>query len=331
MKEVLSQQEIDSLLNALDTGEIDSKSIEQEEENKVRSYDFRRPIKLSKEYMNTLHMIFENFSKIVENLLSSQVNANVEIALGAVEQVSYDEFIRSIPRVTLIGIFETQPLGGIQLLEINPQFCMQVIELVCGGGEKSKDYKYQFDDEFTDIELGILEETVKVILQAFESAWGDIVEVETVINELETNPQLVQTMSPNEPVVLISFTVELQDRRTFMNFCIPFVSLENVMEKLSFRSWFNFESETSDEDRSALEDRVKSSQVNISAELGRTQVSVRDFLNLELGDVVTLDTLTTDPLKMCIEGIPHYLVKPGEVKGRLAVEVLEYVEEDVEI
>ena len=102
MKQVLSQQEIDSLLAAMDTGEIDSDSIEQEEENKVRSYDFRRPIKLSKEYMNTLHMIFENFSKIVGNLLSSQVNANVEIALGAVEQVSYDEFIRSIPRVTLI-------------------------------------------------------------------------------------------------------------------------------------------------------------------------------------------------------------------------------------
>lgn len=332
MKQVLSQQEIDSLLNALDTGEIDSESLEQEEEqNKVRSYDFRRPIKLSKEYMNTLYMIFENFSKIVGNLLSSQVNSSVDVALGAVEQISYDEFIRSIPRVTLIGIFQTEPLGGVQLLEINPQFCMQVIELVCGGIDSSRDYNHVFEEEFTDIELGILEETVGVILQSFESAWSDVVEVTTKIDDLETNPQLVQTMSPNEPVVLISFTVELLGERTFMNICMPFVSLENVMEKLSFRSWFDFEKETSDEDRSALEDRIKSSDVDISVELGRSTVTVRDFLNLELGDVVTLDTLTTDPLKMCIEEIPHYLVKPGEIKGRLAVEVLKYVEEDVEI
>ena len=119
VKQVLSQQEIDSLLTALNTGEINTEALEDDGE-RVREYDFRRPIKLSKEYINTLYMIFENFSKIVGNFFSSQINTNVEVGLGAVEQISYDEFIRSIPKRTLIGIFKSRPLGGVQILEINP-------------------------------------------------------------------------------------------------------------------------------------------------------------------------------------------------------------------
>jgi len=136
LKQVLSQQEIDSLLNALNTGEIDPNAIKEEEEkNKIKSYDFRRPIKLSKEYINTLYMIFENFSKMAGNSVSNLIQTNVDIKMGAVEQISFDEFIRSIPNPTLMGMFHSKPLSGTQILEINPHFCLQVIELMCGGTE----------------------------------------------------------------------------------------------------------------------------------------------------------------------------------------------------
>lgn len=331
MKQVLSQQEIDSLLDALNTGELDTESLEEEtEKSKVRSYDFRRPIKLSKEYINTLYMIFENFSKIAGNILSSQVNSNVDISLGAVEQISFDEFIRSIPKTTLVSIFQTKPLSGVQILEINPQFCMQAIDLMCGGSDTSYTKPMDEKQSFTDIELGILEDIVSIILQSFESAWGEIIEIKTEVESIETNPQLVQSMSPNEPVILISFTLEVLGNTSFMNICIPFVSLENIIDKLSFRNWFDYEKKTDDRAKQILTEKIMSSMVNLKVLLGNSIVTVDDFLQLEQGDILQLDMKTSDPLKMYIEDRLYYLARPGKINNRLAVEVLQYIEEDVE-
>lgn len=331
MKQVLSQQEIDSLLAALDTGEIDSDTVlEEKEVDKVKSYDFRRPIKLSKEYINTLYMIFENFSKIAGNLLSSQIRSNAKIALGGVEQISYDEFIRSIPKSTLLGMFRSKPLTGIQLLEINPQFCMQAIDLMCGGFEKTTINMPTDKERFTDIELGILEEIVISILRSFEAAWAEIIEIETELDSLETNPQLIQNMSPNEPVILISFIVDVLDNRSFMNICIPYVSFENVIDKLSMKNWFDFDKEINENSQEILKERIMSSVANLEVVLGKSIITVDDFLHLEAGDILQLDLKTTDPLKMYVEDKLHYLVRPGEMNSRLAVQVLQYIEEDVE-
>lgn len=329
MKQVLSQQEIDSLLNAIDTGEIISEDLEEEKEDKIRSYDFRRPIKLSKEYINTLYMIFENFTKIAGNLISSQISSDVDISIGAVEQISYDEFIKSIPRVTLIGVFKSRPLNGVQLLEINPQFCYQYIELMCGGGIEQFILNSSEKKEFTDIELGILEELVENILKSFEAAWGEVIEIKTEVDSLEINPQLIQNLSPNEPVVLISFTVTINKNKSFMNICIPFVSFENIMDKLSFRNWFDFEKEYNEMHKEVLTDKIIASTVNLEVILGETQITVDDFLHLENGDILELSLKTTDPLKMYVEDRLHYLVKPGKHKGKFAVEVLQYIEGDV--
>lgn len=331
MKQVLSQQEIDSLLNALTSGEIDPASIKEEEErNKVRSYDFRRPIKLSKEYINTLYMIFENFSKIAGNLVSNQIHTNVDIKMGSVEQISFDEFIRSIPNPTLMGLFRSKPFPGTQILEINPQFCLRVIELMCGGSESKYTKNLKKMESFTDIEQGILEEIIATILKSFEAAWTEIIELETEIDTLETNPQLVQTLSPNEPIILISFTIELFKNKSFMNICIPYMSFENIIEKLSIRNWFDFEKESNDANREILSERIRSVVVNLEVSLGKSTITVEDFLHLEHGDIIELDMKINDPLRMYIEDKVHYLVKPGELDGKIAVEVLQYIEEDVE-
>ena len=331
MKQVLSQQEIDSLLNALNTGEIDPNIVKEEDEkNKVKSYDFRRPIKLSKEYINTLYMIFENFSKMAENVVSNLIHSNLNIKVGAIEQISFDEFIRSIPNPTLMGIFHSKPLGSIQILEINPQFCLQVIELICGGSQDKHTKEIKKKDTFTDIELGLLEEIVLRLLKSFQSAWSEIVDIEVEIDYLETNPQLIQTMSPNEPIILISFVIELFKNRSFMNICIPYISFETIIDKLSMKSWFDFEKETDDANKEILSERIKQSLVNLEVSLGKSIITVDDFLQLENGDIIQLDMKIDDPLKMYVEDKPHYLVKPGAVDDRLAVEVLQYIEEDVE-
>lgn len=331
MKQVLSQQEIDSLLNALNTGEIDPDLIKEEDEkNRVKSYDFRRPIKLSKEYINTLYMIFENFSKIAGNLLSTQVRTNVNMKLGAVEQISFDEFIRSTPNPTLMGIFRSKPLAGTQLLEINPQLCEQILELLCGGFETRSIKLSGKKEKFTDIELGLLEEVVLVILKSFEAAWSEILKINTEIEALESNPQQVQNMSPNEPVILTSFIVEIFDNRSFVNICLPYVSLENIIDKLSIKNWFEFKEEENGLDQSVLIEKIQSSTVNLEVTLGQSSITVDDFLQLEVGDVLQLDMDISSPLKMYVEDKLHYLVKPGVFNDKLAVEVLQYIEGDVE-
>lgn len=331
MKQELSQKEIDSLLNALHTGEINPKANEEEEKTRVREYDFRRPIKLSKEYMNTLNILFEKFAEISSDILSAQVRTNTAITLEAVEQISFDEFINSVPGITLMGIFHCIPLTGNQIIEINPQFGIQVVELMCGGA-KSRDKKGVKKDKFTEIELGIMEDTVQNLLKGFRSAWTEIMEIEPVLDDIETNPQQLQTMSPNEPVVRISFGVEIFDSKSSMHMCIPYISFENIIDKLSIKSWFDMErSYDENKYRELITDGLVGAEVALTVEMGKTIITVDDFLHLEKGDIIQLDMSTDKPMKMYIEDKVHYLVQPGIHNEKLAVQVLQYLEEDVEI
>jgi flagellar motor switch protein FliM len=332
LKQVLSQQEIDALMNALNTGEIDPEEMKAEEEkNKVRAYDFRRPIKLSKEYVNTLHMIFENFAKTASNILSTQVRSNINLTLGAVEQISFDEFVHSMPNPTIMVVFNCAPLSGSQILEINPQFAIQLIELLCGGAQ-SREKKGPRKEKFTELELGIIEDLVVHLLKGFRSAWSEILDLSPVLDNLETNPQLVQAMSPNEPVVLISFGVEIFGTKSFMNICIPYVSFENITDKLSIRSWFDMgRSYDDNRNRDQISERLAGTEVELTIEMGKTIITVDDFLHLETGDIVQLDMRTDSPMKMYVEDRVHYLVQPGMHKDKLAVQVLQYLEEDFEI
>ena len=326
MDQVLSQKEIDNLLLALNTGELDPETLKGEKMI-VRAYDFRRPIKLSKEYTNTLGMIFENFSKVASNFLTTQLRQSVNVKVGAIEQMGYDEFIRSIPKFTFLTLFSAEGLSGTQMLEINPQFCIQAIELLCGGGVAISMKNWDKKDRFTDIEMGMLEEVSKNFLKAFEVAWSETIDTETKILSLETNPQLGQSMSPNEPVILASFTIEIFQLKSFMNICIPYIAFENILDKLSFRNWFDFEKEVNDRSKEILSDTIKTAQVDLEVVLGRSNLTIEDFLQLELGDIIQLDVKSKDPLKLFIEDKLHFLVKPGIIEEKLGVEILHFIEE----
>ena len=327
MTKVLSQQEIDTLLSALSSGEIlaDNMGV-QSGDQKAKTYDFKRPNKFSKEQISSLEIIYENYSRIVSNYLSSQVRSNIKMKEVSIEQVTYEEFIRSIPNPTLLLNFKMPPLGGILLLEINPQFAFQVIELLCGG----KARKQAPMRELTDIEKSMVEEMLYNFISSMKEAWRDVIEVAPVLDSLESNPQLNQTMSPMEPVALITFAIEVAEAQSFVNLCIPYLSIEKIVDKLEVQYWFqNDSSQNSVEYSSIIQDRILSTKVNLSILMGTANITVEDFMSMSVGDVLPLDKLTNEVLEMYVEDQMRFYVQPGVCRGKLSVQVVDIAEKDV--
>lgn len=328
MSKVLSQQEIDALLSALSSGEIDVEDLENEtEEAKVKPYDFTRPNKFSKEQLSALEFIYENYSRIVSNYLSSLARSNIKMQQVSIEQVTYEEFIRSIPNPTLLLNFTMPPLGGILLLEINPQFAFQMIELLCGG----KTRKQVPVRELTDIEINIIQDMLHQFINSMTEAWRDVTEVDPNFESLQTNPQLNQTMSPSESVALVTFVIEVAEIQSFANLCIPYMAIEKVVDKLDMQYWFksqNFQDNM--EYSSIIKEKLLSTEVDLSILMGSTNITVEEFSSMSVGDVLPLDRQTSQPLEMYVEDQMRFLVQPGIYNGKLSVQVVDIVEKDVQ-
>ncbi|WP_368490682.1 flagellar motor switch protein FliM [Clostridium sp. BJN0013] len=328
MADVLSQNEIDALLAALSTGELTPDEVPQEEEQqKIKPYDFRSPQKFSKDHIRTLELIHDNYARIISNYLTAQVRSNVKVKVESVQQITYEEFIHSVPNPTILTIFKMPPLSGTVLFEINPQFVFEIIDLLLGGSGTGK-YKAR---EFTDIDKNIIKVVNEGLISNLKLAWEDVMEVETEVEGIETNPALNQTLAPNDPIALISFSVELGKSTTFINICIPYLSIEKVLDKLVVQYWFqDGDEEVRLESREKLRERLNVVGVHLTAVLGTVEITVNEFLNLNIGDVLTLKEKTTDPVKLMLEDKVYYYGKPGIIGKNMGVEILDTIDKDVE-
>lgn len=323
MQNVLSQDEIDSLINALSTGEVDTKQIEGSDNyRKAKNYDFRRPNKLSKEQIQTLKGIHENYARIISNILSNQVRNNVKLTVASLEQVTFGEFIRSIPNPTTLGYFTSKPLEGVCVLELNPSFCFHMIDLYFGG-MLSNGFHIR---ELTDIEMMAIQNIMNDMIDNYKNVWGDIVEVFTELGSIETNPLLQQALPHNEIVVLITFKVQIIEENTLINLCIPFRTLEVIAEKLDIKNYDSVKSNgDNDTYRKAIEDLLHKVELEIEVLLGKTKVNVSEFIGLNIGDILVLDTKVNSPMKILVDHKEKIYVQPGLYNGKLAVQVIEEI------
>ncbi len=328
MADVLSQSEIDALLAALSAGELTPDEVPKEEEKqKVKPYDFRSPQKFSKDHIRTLELIHDNYARIISNYLTAQVRSNVKVKIESVQQITYEEFIHSVPNPTILTIFKMPPLNGSVLFETNPQFVFEVIDVLLGGKGTGK-YKTR---EFTDIDKNIMRVINTGLISNLKLAWDDVLEVHTEIEGLETNPALNQTLAPNEPVALITFSVEMGKSSTFINICIPYLSIEKVLDKLVVQYWFEDTNEgILEESRGKLRDRLNIVDMNLTAVLGTVNITVDDFLRLGIGDVLTLNNKTNMPIKLMVEDEPYCYGKPGVLGKNMGVQILDIIDKDVE-
>lgn len=326
MADVLSQSEIDSLLSALSSGEIGTEDIQKEEEKqRVKVYDFRRPQKFSKEHIRTLELVHDDFSRLCSNYLTGKTRKNTKVKLVSVEQITYEEFIHSVSNPTVLINFKFTPLNGLLTFELNPDFAFQVIDILFGGsGEKRYVAK-----EFTEINKGVMESVAKELIDSLKVAWQDIIEVTPEYEGMENNPALNQTLAPNEPIALLTFSIEMGNSTSMVNLCIPYMSVEEIMDRLLVEFWFDHDPKcTKYEYKDKIESKLKGVDINLSVELGSSQIMISDFLKLTTGDVIRLDSCITDPVKVKVEDRECYYAKPGMVGLSRGIEILDTIKEE---
>lgn len=319
--DVLTQSEIDALLSALSAGEMDAEQLKKETaEKKVKVYDFKRALRFSKDQIRSLTRIHENFARMLTTFFSAQLRTYVQISVSSTEQIPYEEFIRSIPKMTILNVFEVPPLNGRILLEVNPNIAYYMMDRLMGG----KGASLNKVDRLTEIETKIMSNIFERAVENLREAWSSIADIDPVLAEFEVNPQFLQMVSPNETVVVVSLSAVIGETTGMMNICIPHVVLEPIIPKLSVHYWMQTEKQDREpQEIKVLEEKIQNANVPISVELGNSELSIEDFLLLDIGDVIELNQKIDQPLSVKIGNIPKFLSQPGKTNRKLAIQILD--------
>lgn len=319
--EILSQSEIDALLSAISTGEMNAEELKKEEvEKKVKVYDFKRALRFSKDQIRSLTRIHENFARLVTTYFSAQLRTYVQISVASTDQIPYEEFIRSIPKMTILNVYEVPPLDGRIIMEVNPNIAYAMMDRVLGGRGVSVNKV----ENLTEIETRIMSNLFEKAFENLQEAWSTLVDIEPMMTDFEVNPQFLQLVSPNDTVIVISLNTQIGETTGMINICIPHVVLEPIIPKLSAHYWMEAsQKERIPEEFETLEKRIGEADLSITAELGETMITIQDFLLLDVGDVIDLNKQIDAPLTIKVGEIPKYMGQPGKVGKKQAIQILD--------
>lgn len=322
--DVLSQSEIDELLSALSTGVVSAEDMKIEQsQRKVKVYDFKRPDKFSKDQIRTLYMLHENFARLLNTYLAALLRSFVHINVASVDQLTYEEFIRSLPNPSVISIFQMKPLKGSVLLEVNPNIVFAIIDRLFGGPGAAP----AKPRPLTDIEEAIVKRVLSKTLESFQEAWKQVIALEPRMDAIETNPQFTQIVPPNDMVVIITLQTKIGQTEGLINICIPYLVLEPIMSKLSTTFWVasSMAKQSTDENVHALQRKLERTLIPVVVELGKISINVHELLDLQLGDVLQLETKAGSNLGVVIGSNEKFLCQPGIAGKKMAVQVTEII------
>ena len=325
MADVLSQNEIDALLKQLSSGELDVDTIEDNQTAKVKEYDFSRPAKFSKEHLRTLEIIFEHFGRLLSSNLPAYLRKNVQVEVMNSEAVTYSEFSNALSNPVLLAIVNMSPLSGNIILELATNIGYTIIDRLLGGsGEPLEKVR-----DFSEIELSILERIFNVIIDLLREPWVNVVEIDPYLERIETNSQFAQIISPTEMIAIVTININIGGVEGLMNVCLPFLTLEDIMDKLNTKYWFSTMQDRDEQSYAdVIETAINKAQIPISAELGRSTITVWDFVNLQIGDVIKLNTNVEDELDSYVGNIVKFKALPGSASEKYAVKVTEIYREE---
>ena len=327
MTEVLSQDEIDQLLTAISSGDSDADDFKPvSDTRKIKIYDFKRPDKFSKEQLRTVSNMHETFARHTTTSLSAQLHSLVHVHVASVDQLTYEEFIRSIPTPTTLAVVNMDPLKGNAVLEIDPAITFCMIDRLFGGRGVTATHKNR---DLTDIEQSVMEGIIVRILANMREAWTQVIDLRPRLAQIETNPQFAQIVPPSEMVVLITLETKVGDEEGMMNFCIPYITIEPIISKLSSQFWFSSVRRSSTTQYlGTLKEKLSSVDMEVVAEVGSINLPVRDVLALKVGDVVRLsNTKVGEPFTLSVGNKKKFYCQPGIVGKKMAVQVTGKIED----
>lgn len=330
MGDVLSQNEIDALLSALSDGQVDVEEMRTNKSQKrIRVYDFKRPNKFSKDQIHSIQNIHENFCRGLTTYFSGNLHATSECTVLSIEQITYDEFIRSLPNPTVLGLYSVSPLEGTILMEVSPSLAFTVVDRLLGGQGVGQGTEKNRD--LTEIEKTIIENRLSQMIFIAEEAWIEVYEFKPQFMSMETNPQFTQIVAPNEMIVLVTIEAKIGEEVGMINICMPYLVLEPILDKLSTFFLFSTQAKvTSPEQVQAIRRKIEWAKVDMVAFLGHSEILVRDLLDLAKGDVIPLNQSVHDPLPIYVGEFVKFKSIPGLNGEHLAVQITEIIKEGEE-
>ena len=325
MGEVLSQNEIDNLLQALSSGELDVEDMKESAEKQVKNYDFKRPAKFSKEHLRTLEIIFEHYGRLLSTNLPVYLRKNVQISVASSETVTFSEFTNALSNPVILGVVNFNPLPGNIVIELQTNLGYAMIDRMLGGAGQPLDK----NRDFSEIEISILDKIMVMCMSLMREPWKNVVDLDPFMERIESNPQFAQIIAPNEMIAIVTLNVKIGDVEGFMNVCLPFITLESIMDKLNTKYWFSTMQEVSDETyQEYIEAMIKRVDIPLKAVLGKSVISVMDFSTLQVGDIIRLDNRVDDELEVYVGNLKKFTALPGVNKENYAIRITSVFREE---
>jgi len=326
MADILSQEEIDALLDVVDDEGDDALAADEETElfpsRQITLYDFKRPNRVSKEQLRAFRGIHDKMARSLSSQISSIMRSIVEITLHSVDQMTYGEFLMSLPNPTSFNVFSMKPLEGSGVLEINPSIAFPMLDRLLGG----KGDPFEAGREFSDIELSLFETILRVMMSTLKEAWGPVTELYPAIESKESSPNVVQIVAQNEIVVMVVMEIVIGHSSGMMNICYPVIALEPVLPKLASRDLMLNETSSKKSRNQELKVLLGGAQVEVEAELGEAELSVGEVLDLVEGDIIRLNAAANDMVTVNVDQKERFRGQVGLRRFRKSVQITELID-----
>ena len=318
MNQVLTQDEINALLRGLSDGDIETENYQDANNDGLRKYDLASQERIIRGRMPTMELIHDRFARSFRTALSKFLGRSCFINVGGIEIVKFGLFMKKLPLPSSLHIYRMPPLQGYALLVVSTPLVFAIVDSVFGGGGSGK-VKIE-GREYTAIETRLIGKVVMMALEVLKDAWAPIHPVDFVYVRSEFNPLAIAIVPPTDVVIIVTIEVELEQESTTITFCTPYSTIEPLRAKLST----GFQSTRLEVDTTIIrrmEKNIRGTDVDLSVELGTGQISLRDALELKVGDIIPLETTPTEEAIIKVEGTPKFKGFVGSYRGSRAVRV----------
>ncbi len=328
MSDVLDQSDIDALLSAVDTGDIEEQTSEAQifsrhrrtlENVEIKDYDFKRPERISKDQMRAFQTLHDTFTRNFGASMSGFLRTIVEVRVAHAEQMTYSEFIAGLPNPTSFNLVNAEELDGQLCLEISPLIIYPIIDRLMGGSNQDLFIPQR---PMTLIETRLIQTILERAMTSLTEAWESVKKIEFKLGEMESNPQIVQIVPPNEVVIVIGFEIKMTNRAGTMSLCIPFNVIEPLIDDLSAQNWFVSGRHAGEHQWDRLiADRLADAKLDVTGILAETDISLSELRSLEVGDIITTEKPSSGAVVVTMGGLPKYLAHIGQYKGSRALKI----------